>query len=104
MERTLEPITVIEARGSDDGVPWVRYHRSTDTARWVIRGTCICCGACESGNDPRRPVRFTGIPIGQPGACVEIGYDEPARLDCPVTPDIGKFSSCSLIGEWLDGE
>lgn len=93
-EATVDPDVMIEARGPS----LVRYVR-VDGARWEIRGTCNQCGECEIGAINSHIV-FTGIPVGQPGACFDDrGEDRP---DNPVTPDMmTTCPSCTLTGEWL---
>lgn len=92
---TVDPHVVIESQAP--GV--VVYRQTTTGARWRIRGTCCCCGACEVGAvNPW--LRWQG-PVGTPMACVDIrGMDRP---DVPVTPElpIRMAPYCTLAGEWL---
>jgi hypothetical protein len=96
IEPTVDPTCWITGRGRlPDGTAWVDY--ATRAERWRIYGTCICCGACEVGS-VGRPLLWTGIPIGEPGACLDIAFEQ--RPDVPVRPEIAQFPSCSLWGEY----
>jgi len=96
---TEDPHCWITAQGTDaDGTPWIKYW-SEDGNRWIIRGKCNQCGECEVGTINRNIV-WTGIPVGQAGACIDLDYGN--RKDIPVRPEISKFcSSCTLRGEYL---
>lgn len=83
---------------TDDAVEYM----SVDGERWVIRGQCIACGECELGAaDGDTYQIWTGVPIGQPNACLDSRYGQ--RLDIPVRPSISKNPHCTLSGEYIDG-
>ena len=67
--------------------------------RWEIIGTCNMCGQCEVGGI-NSFIQFTGIPIGLPGAAIDIrGTDRP---DNPVRPEMTKkLDKCVLSGRYL---
>jgi hypothetical protein len=106
MEPTADPLCLIEDRGEVDGVPYILYrldNRGT-MERWVIHGTCTCCGECEVGSGNPR-LRWTGIPIGQPGACLDVTWGQTGRLDEPVRPELTvMMPHCSLHGEYISGD
>lgn len=66
---------------------------------WEITGTCNMCGQCEVGG-VNGHIQFTGIPIGEPGAAVDIrGANRP---DNPVRPEMTeKLDKCVLSGRYL---
>lgn len=116
-EPTEDPTTVITNHYDD-----VWEYENTDGRRWRITGTCNACGACEmppeaidgqpvvlsnrrilqDGSEEvwNRTIRWYDTP-GQPGACLEDGYDQ--RRDIPITPDglPSPAEGCLLTGEWL---
>ena len=65
---------------------------------WEIHGTCNRCGECEVGGIDDQIV-WTGIPIGQPGACYNKFGDQ--RLDTPVRPEIQNNPGCALTGNYI---
>ena len=88
--------------------------------KWEIIGTCNACGECEVGahdiyyektnledkkQNPPEPKKYqiwTGVPIGQPGACLDARFEN--RLDIPVRPELTKkMTNCSLSGRYLNG-
>lgn len=73
---------------------------SVDGDRWIIRGQCIACGECEVGvaNGESYQI-WTGVPIGQPGACLDSRFG--TRLDIPIRPSISKTPNCTLRGEYV---
>jgi len=114
---TEDPTTWVTAQYDD-----VWEYENTDGLRWRITGTCNACGACEMppAAIDGEPVTFTNLRIyldgtsdewtrtvrwydepGQPGACIEEGYDQ--RRDIPLTPDglPNPAQGCLLAGEWL---
>jgi len=97
VEATADPFVVIESRDGDA----VTYRDLTDpTRRWVIRGECNRCGACEVGGVGWEDLPWTGEP-GTPGA---LPYDplHGEQLDNPITPDLPLDTpECSMTGEWL---
>jgi hypothetical protein len=57
------------------------------------------CGQCEVG-DTNDFIQFTGIPIGMPGAAIDIRGDD--RPDKPVRPELTKkLDKCVLSGGYL---
>lgn len=90
---TEDPTTWIE----DLGAGWVVY-RSQDGDRWIVRGACNQCGACEP---PDASYLVWRGPVGQPGACADTRVGQ--RRDVPVRPEaVNRTPSCSLNGEYLD--
>lgn len=91
----------------DPGVRIVRKeqdlveYQSVDGERWIIRGQCSACGSCELGAaDGEMYQIWTGVPVGQPGACLDSRYGN--RLDIPVRPEISNSPGCTLSGEYID--
>lgn len=92
----------------DPGVRIVRReeglveYQTIDGERWVIRGQCSACGSCEVGvADGDTYQIWTGVPVGQPGACLDSRYG--TRLDIPVRPEISTTPGCTLSGEYISG-
>lgn len=94
LRTTYDPLCWIEDRGAD----WVRYINA-DGQRWVILGTCNCCGLCEVGaaDAQQRKLVWRGNP-GEPGACVSL---MDPRTDVPVRPEISRLEGCVLSGYYL---
>lgn len=91
-EPTIDPTCWIVDKG--DGFVVYETH---DLERWVIRGTCNCCGSCEVGTTTESELVWVREP-GQPGAC----FDPNKTLDNPVRPDAtAKWPGCTLTGEYL---
>lgn len=91
-------------------------YESTSGEQWEIIGTCSACGECEVGasdvyyeevEDEKMPVArhyqiWTGVPVGQPGACLDTRFG--SRPDIPVRPDMPpKMNNCTLSGRYLNG-
>lgn len=94
----MDPTTSITERGVEDGEPFVVY-ATLGGERWIIRGTCSACGECEVGA-VNPDLEWTGVPIGQPGACIDRRFGE--RPDVPVRPELTvKMPHCTLSGEYL---
>lgn len=74
-------------------------YETSQGERWEIIGTCNMCGQCEVGGI-NSFIQFTGIPIGMPGAVMDIrGEDRP---DNPVRPEMTrKLDKCVLSGRYL---
>jgi len=97
-----------------------KVYQTVTGEKWEIVGTCNACGECEVGAidnyyektnledkkqnspEPKKYQIWTGIPIGQPGACLDVRFGK--RLDIPVRPELTqKMQHCSLTGRYLDG-
>lgn len=90
-------------------------YETTFGERWEITGVCSACGECEVGavdiyheeTKDKFPLEkryqiWTGVPVGQPGACLDARFDN--RLDIPVRPEMpGKMKNCTLSGKYLNG-
>ncbi len=103
MEKTQDPTCWITERGVlEDGTPYVQY-ANIDGEAWRIFGVCSACGSCEIGAVyPDNRLMWTGIPVGQAGACLDRFFGLPERLDHPVRPELTeKYPHCSLRGEYL---
>lgn len=105
---TYCPNTFIESQTEDTTI----YYIPSTGERWQITGKCIACGECEPDQgiyfeeDGRNEIAkiytiWTGIPKGQPGACLDSRYG--VRLDIPVRPELPTHCpSCTLTGVYLD--
>jgi hypothetical protein len=103
VESTVDRNTVIIERGEyENGVPYVVYE-NTDGERWRIDGRCSCCGCCEVGV-PDPDLVWTGVPVGEPGACFHRKWGEPGAADVPTRPELREVCApCTLTGEYLAG-
>lgn len=92
---TQDPNTFITDRG-----PGFVVYENTDGKRWIILGTCICCGQCEVGSNS--PYLLWVGQVGTKNACIDTRVD---RLDCPVLPTISENNSyCTLTGHYLNAD
>lgn len=91
-------------------------YETTEGEQWEITGKCSACGECEVGavdtyyeevEGEKMPLKkyyqiWTGVPVGQPGACFDVRYGD--RLDIPVRPELpAKNPNCTLSGRYLNG-
>jgi hypothetical protein len=89
-------------------------YETTTGEQWEITGQCSACGECEVGavdtyyeevEGEKMPVKkhyqiWTEIPVGQPGACLDVRYGN--RLDIPIRPELpSKLLNCTLSGRYL---
>lgn len=84
----------------------VVYQNITTNDKWEILGTCNGCGECEIGTIDRDFIVWTGVPIGEPGACYNSLGSSEERGDDPITlPKIGTlhdgWPNCTLTGNYL---
>lgn len=103
--RTNDPSVVVEAYA-----PGRVVFRSLITGRhWVELGECNQCGLCVSKDDPT--VEWSGIPVGEPGACSDKLYAiRPLYVTTPewepkakrIAKDLG-VTGCSLSFRELSG-
>lgn len=71
---------------------------------WEILGTCNGCGECMVGL-PYPDLVWTGIPVGQAGACYLSSGAPDERLDMPCRPEIEQnHPGCVLSGRYLNGD
>lgn len=89
-------------------------YETTSEEQWEIIGVCSACGECEVGavdiyyeeTEDKFPLEkryqiWTGVPIGQPGACLDVRFGN--RLDIPVRPEMPeKMTNCTLSGRYLN--
>lgn len=95
LEETEDPCIRVLSRG--EGM--VEYYTESGE-RWKIYGTCSACGECETGVVNASYQNWTGVPIGQPGACLDTRFG--TRKDVPVRPNISTNSPhCTLTGEYI---
>lgn len=97
---TIEPFIVIVDQ-SETPEKRVVYQTTDGAETWEITGTCSACGACEVGAVNADYQIWTGVPVGQPGACLDSRFG--TRPDIPVRPELTiKFASCTLKGKYLN--
>lgn len=95
---TIEPLIWITEQTPGRTV----YETDDGAESWEITGTCNACGACETGAVDADYQIWTGIPVGEAGACLDSRFG--TRLDIPVRPELTeKTTSCTLKGKYLHG-
>lgn len=92
--RTGDPNVIVETyqRGR------VVYRDLITGEHWAELGECNQCGLCVDPSDPM--VEWTGIPLGEPGACSDIDY-ETRPLKVTRASWKAKEPRCSLTFEAL---
>jgi hypothetical protein len=77
------------------------YQTIDETETWEIYGTCNGCGECELGST-NEFIEWTGIPVGQAGACRDTRGGPEIRGDYPCRPEIkDNCPNCTLWGNYL---
>ena len=85
---------------SDNHVEYI----SDDGRHWEINGQCNGCGECWVGATGCDFVIWTGLPIGEAGACYDKRGGPNDRLDIPIMPDCQRYwHNCTLSGRYLNG-
>jgi hypothetical protein len=91
---TEDPNVIILTQGSN----FTLYQDIKTSEKWVILGSCICCGQCEIGSDNPNII-WKGKP-GEPNSEYDITFGK--RKDIPVRPEIQQnCDKCSLWGVYV---
>jgi hypothetical protein len=97
---TVDPDIFIIAKEPERVV----YHSEFYDETWEITGTCNQCGECEAGAVNDHYLVWTGIAVGQSGACYNKFGGPDQRLDVPMAHWApSALEHCVLKGKMLSG-